>query len=267
MARILALSSHVVRGSVGLAATVPALQSLGHEVWALPTVILAARPGLGHAAFAPGGRWPAGGEELSGLLEALEQDACWPMLDAVFTGYFASAAAVAAVGEILARIKAANPKLKVLVDPIIGDAGRLYVPAETAQAIAHRLLPLADIATPNHFELQWLSGQADPAFDIEAAARALGPGAVVVTSARVSQTQVTTLLVTSRDVHACTTPHFHDVPNGSGDLFDGLFLGHLLAGHRATDALDRAVASVTSVLAASARHEVLQLSALNAAAR
>ena len=41
MARILAISSHVVRGHVGLAASVPALQWLGHEVWALPTVILA----------------------------------------------------------------------------------------------------------------------------------------------------------------------------------------------------------------------------------
>ena len=47
MARILAISSHVVRGNVGLAATVPALQSLGHEVWALPTVLLASRPGFG----------------------------------------------------------------------------------------------------------------------------------------------------------------------------------------------------------------------------
>ena len=47
MARVLAISSHVVRGTVGLAATVPALQWLGHEVWALPTVLLASRPGLG----------------------------------------------------------------------------------------------------------------------------------------------------------------------------------------------------------------------------
>ena len=47
MAKVLAISSHVVRGHVGLAATVPALQWLGHEVWALPTVLLASRPGLG----------------------------------------------------------------------------------------------------------------------------------------------------------------------------------------------------------------------------
>ena len=50
MAKVLAISSHVVRGAVGLAATVPALQYLGHEVWALPTVLLSSRPGLGRLA-------------------------------------------------------------------------------------------------------------------------------------------------------------------------------------------------------------------------
>ena len=45
MAKVLAISSHVVRGHVGLDATVPALQYLGHEVWALPTVLLSSRPG------------------------------------------------------------------------------------------------------------------------------------------------------------------------------------------------------------------------------
>ena len=90
MARILAISSHVVRGNVGLAATVPALQSLGHEVWALPTVLLASRPGLGRLS-----RYELPETDLSGMLAALQADGCWPMLDAVFTGYFPSPAAVA----------------------------------------------------------------------------------------------------------------------------------------------------------------------------
>ena len=45
MARVLALSSYVAFGSVGLAATVPALHWLGHEVIALPTVVLSNHPG------------------------------------------------------------------------------------------------------------------------------------------------------------------------------------------------------------------------------
>ena len=46
----------------------------------------------------------------------------------------------------------------MLVDPVLGDAGRLYVAQETAEAIRDRLIPLADIATPNLFELGWLTG-------------------------------------------------------------------------------------------------------------
>ena len=40
MAKVLAISSHVVRGHVGLDATVPALQWLGHEVWALASEVM-----------------------------------------------------------------------------------------------------------------------------------------------------------------------------------------------------------------------------------
>ena len=45
MARILAISSQVVRGHVGLSAIVPALQRLGHEVLPIPTIILSNHPG------------------------------------------------------------------------------------------------------------------------------------------------------------------------------------------------------------------------------
>ena len=81
MAKVLAISSHVVRGHVGLDATVPALQWLGHEVWAVPTVLLASRPGLGRMV-----RHELPASELADMLAALEADGCWPSLDAVLTG-------------------------------------------------------------------------------------------------------------------------------------------------------------------------------------
>ena len=59
MARVLALSSHVAFGSVGLAAIVPALQWLGHEVIVMPTVVLSNHPG--YARFA-GERDPGGAD-------------------------------------------------------------------------------------------------------------------------------------------------------------------------------------------------------------
>lgn len=265
MARILALSSHVVRGSVGLAATVPALQSLGHEVWALPTVTLAARPGLGAAATKAAGRRTPSPKELTGMLTALEQDGCWPMLDAVFTGYFASAEAVAAVAATILRIKAAKPSVRLLVDPIIGDGGRLYVPEATALAIRDQLLPLADISTPNLFELEWLTGSRnlDSTDEIVTAARRLGPPSVVVTSARSTETEIVTLLVTPSGVREAATARLPDIPNGSGDLLDGLLLGHLLEGRSESAAMRGAVRNLARVLEASVGRDVLQLGVLN----
>ena len=45
--RILSMSSQVAYGPVGNTAAVPALQALGHEVLAVPTVILSNHPGHG----------------------------------------------------------------------------------------------------------------------------------------------------------------------------------------------------------------------------
>src|SRR5262249_17934014 len=154
MARILAISSHVVRGHVGLAASVPALQSLGHEVWALPTVMVASRPGLGRTV-----RHDVPAATLAEMLGALEADGCWPSLDAVLTGYFVSPEGVAAAAQAIRRIQAANPRALVLVDPVLGDAGRHYVAPGVADAIRRDLVVLATVATPNLYELQWLTGK------------------------------------------------------------------------------------------------------------
>jgi pyridoxine kinase len=258
MARVLAISSHVARGHVGLAVTVPALQTLGHEVWAVPTIVLASRPGLGH--FAKHDLPPS---ELEAMLAALETDGCWQALDAVFTGYFPSAASVVVTAQAIARIKAANPKTLVVVDPILGDAGKLYVASETAEAIRDLLVPLASITTPNLFELRWLTGSSAGAqSQIADAARRLGPATVVVTSAVESRESIATLLVTA---HTCIERPVRarsGIPNGAGDLFAGLLLGHLLNGSATEAALDASLQNLDRVLAASEGHPLLQLGPL-----
>ncbi len=258
MARILAISSRVVRGHVGLDAAVPALQHLGHEVWALPTVLLASRPGLGRMV-----RHDLPAAEIGGVLSALEADGCWPMLDAVFTGYFPSASAVAAAAQAIAGIKAARRDIPVFVDPIVGDGGRLYVAADTAAAIRDQLLPLATIASPNLFELHWLSGSTARGLDdIATAARGLGPSTVVVTSATETDASVGTLAVTATARIDRAAPRHAGIPNGAGDVFAGLLLGHLLEGRKIEPALDASLADLDRVLAASVDKPVLELAAL-----
>jgi pyridoxine kinase len=195
-------------------------------------------------------------------LAALEADGCWTGLDAVMTGYFPSANTVEVAADTVARIKTTNPRVRVLVDPVLGDAGKLYVAPDTAAAIRDRLLPLADIATPNLFELGWLSGGAADRAGIIAAARRLGPATVVVTSALENAGDVTTLLVTPVDAVEHCERGYANIPNGAGDLFAGLLLGHLLIKPSLEAALSASLADLDTVLAASAGKPVLDLAAL-----
>jgi pyridoxine kinase len=259
MATVLAISSHVARGHVGLAGAVPALQWLGHEVWALPTVLLASRPGLGRLA-----RRDVPASDLAAALSALEDDGCWASLDAVLVGYFPSSPGVTAAAEAIMRIRRSNPRAIVLVDPILGDDGRLYIAEDAAEAIRRQLLPLATIATPNLFELQWLTGPVGDLAEVTSAARRLGPATVVVTSATETQDAISTLLVTGVDAVVRTSPRLGGIPNGAGDLFAGLFLGHLLNGGDPAIALNAGVVDLDRVLAASAGRPALQLNALSA---
>ena len=258
MARVLAISSHVARGTVGLGLTVPALQARGHEVWPLPTIILASRPGLGHFA-----KHEVPSTELEKMLAALEADGCWPTLDAVFTGYFPSRHAVDVAAQAIARIRVVNPRVEVLVDPILGDGGRLYIAEDTATAIRDHLLPLASIATPNLFELQWLAGisSADPE-DLAVAARRLGPPIVAVTSARETRESVTTLLISPAETTEQSQVARADLPNGAGDLFAGLLLGHILNGRFPAESLAATLGDLDPILAASQGESVMQLALL-----
>jgi pyridoxine kinase len=263
MGRVLALSSHVARGHVGLVATVPALSALGQEVWALPTVILASRPGLGTLA-----KYPLAAADLAALLAALEADGCWHELDAVFTGYFASAEAVGAAAAAIKRLKQVNPGVIVSVDPVLGDGDRLYVAADIAAAIRDQLLTLATLATPNLFELGWLTGagqlSAEPGgkAEVVAAARRLGVPTVVVTSAGETPQEIATALLSPMGVFWATLPKRRAIPNGAGDLFAGLLLGYLLRGQAAPEAFAASLADLDVVLAASVGRSSLALATL-----
>lgn len=257
MARILAISSEVVRGHVGNTAARVALQALGHEVWALPTIVLSNHPGHGHTS---GTRLdPAA---LLAMVEALGRNGWLGEVDAVLTGYLPSAEHVEVARYAVEQVRAKRADARVLVDPILGDHPKgLYLDAHAAQAIRNRLLPLADVATPNAFELGWLSGL--PISDGEQAAHAaahLGVPRVLATSVPVGPDRLLNMLVAPREpAEAVAVARRARVPNGTGDLLAALFLGHWLAGEAVATALGRAVAGVEAAIAASAGADELRL--------
>lgn len=256
MARILAISSQVVRGHVGLSAVVPALQALGHEVWPLPTIVLSNHPG--HAQISGTRITP---HVLSGMLDALDKNGWLPEVDAVLTGYLPSAGHVRVAADAVRRLKGGR-LVPFLCDPVLGDHPEgLYLDAEAAAAIRTELLPLADIATPNLFELGWLTGHA--AHDLPstiAAARALARPVVIVTSVNGQPGRLLNLCVEDKDVHACDVRRRPAAPHGTGDLLSALLLGRTLSGDTVTAALARAAAGIDVVLDRSEGRDELALS-------
>ncbi|HEX7076582.1 MAG TPA: pyridoxal kinase [Hyphomicrobiaceae bacterium] len=255
MARVLAFSSQVVRGHVGLSAIVPALQRLGHEVWPLPSIILSNHPGHPHAA---GMRVETA--VLEEVVDALDRNGWLGEIDAAITGYLPSAEHACLAASVIRRLRA-NGKLTYLCDPVLGDEPKgLYIEAAAAAAIRDELVPLADIITPNRFELSWLSDIPIKTDDVlPNAARGLAPATVLVTSARRRGPMLENLLIDEDGVKACEVPYRESVPHGTGDLFSALVLGHHLNGATETSAMAFAAAGVEQAILASAGRDELAL--------
>ncbi|MDX2101513.1 MAG: PfkB family carbohydrate kinase, partial [Alphaproteobacteria bacterium] len=143
----------------------------------------------------------------------------------------------------------------------------VFVRPGVPEAIAGELLPLADIATPNAFELGHLTGTGVPA-DTVAAVRAArqviarGPTVVVVTSHIGSDTPaeaIDTLAVTATEAWRVRTPRLGLRFDGSGDTLAALFLARILDTASVPEALADAVSSLQPLLAAtrSPRHLAL----------
>jgi len=235
-----------VRGSVGNRAAVFALETLGHQVWALPTIVLPWHPGHGRST-----RLTFAEADFEAAIDDLIRAPWIGEVKAVLSGYFGNAAQARSVAKLVASLREKNPELLYVCDPVMGDLGGLYVPEATAEAIRDHLIPLASLATPNRYELAWLSGAAlDDNSAVMEAALALGPSRMLVTSAVPMMVGGTGNLYLSGK-HALLAEHrvVENPPNGLGDLLAALFLSRLLSGMEDEKALQLATASVFEVLA------------------
>src|SRR2546423_4864776 len=186
MPTVLSVQSRVAYGHVGSAAAVFPLQRLGIEAWALDTVAFSNHTGHG--------RWrgsvvPA--VVSAELFEGIAALGVLPQIDAVLSGYLGDATTGPVLLDIVERVRAANPRALFCVDPVIGDVDTgSYVTEGIAEFFRDRALAMADIVTPNHFELEYLTGGGirtlAEAGRAAAALHALGPRIVLVTSLVVS---------------------------------------------------------------------------------
>lgn len=249
-AEVLLIGSQVAFGSVGMNGVLPMLADT--RVVPLPTIVLSNLP---HYPSVHANPLPA--EWLAGSIRDLEALGVLDEIDTVCTGYFASPDQVAAVADALEPLIARRPRLRVLVDPTLGDSDvGMYTDPAVAPALRERMLPLATGVVPNGFELDLLGGRdaaTDAPSNAESAARELfGPRTewVVVSGGAASGgPTLVDLVVTRERVDRLEHPLIATTVKGTGDAFAGALLAALRTGSSVTDAVASAATAVRTLLA------------------
>jgi pyridoxine kinase len=247
---VLSIQSWVACGNVGNCAALFPLQRLGIDTWSLNTVAFSNHTGYG--------KWrgeavPTG--TVASLFEGIAELSLLPRCDAVLSGYLGEPEIGPLLLDIVARVKTANPRALYCCDPVMGDVGPgWYVRAGIPEWYRERALSVADIATPNRFELEWLSGSRIASLGEAAAAasavRRFGPEIVLVTSLEPAPDRLSVLAAAADGVWAVETPRLAIEATGCGDALAALFLGWLLKGRPVPEALGLTVSAVWGVVAA-----------------
>jgi pyridoxine kinase len=249
--KILSIQSSVAYGHVGNSAAVFPLQRLGHEVWPVFTVHFSNHTGYG------AWRGPLlAADDVRDVVTGIEERGVLGQVDAVLSGYQGGEDIGEVVLDAVARVKAANPAATYTCDPVMGNAkSGCFVHPAIPVLLRERVVPAADLITPNQFELGYLTGT-EPT-DLEStlaaveAAMAMGPSSVLVTSVErpdAGPDSLEMLAVTPDGAWLVSTPRLPLKANGSGDVTAALFTAHYRGSGDAADALARTASSVFDLL-------------------
>jgi pyridoxine kinase len=252
---ILSIQSWVAYGHVGNASAVFPLQRLGAEVWTINTVQFSNHTGYGH--------WTGQvhtGAQVRDLVDGIAARDVLKHCDAVLSGYMGDAAIGEAILHAVDRVRAENPAAVYCCDPVIGDVAEgVYVRPGIETILREQALPQADIATPNRFELERLTGLpcatlAEAKQAIAALAATLRPEGlrcVLLTSLDAEETpsdHIDLLVGEGARFHLLRTPRLPVAVNGAGDAIAALFLFHRLQTGSAVAALEAAGSAIYGLL-------------------
>ncbi|KAI9199520.1 uncharacterized protein BJ171DRAFT_491330 [Polychytrium aggregatum] len=234
--RVLSIQSHVVYGYVGNKASTFPLQLLGFDVDPINTVQFSNH--TGYPAFT-GQR--IDGDQLESLFDGLEKNGMLNDYSNVITGYIGRKNTLEVTQRFIEKLKRKHPSVQYVLDPVMGDEGRLYV-SEELIPIYKQMCRLADIVTPNSFEAEILS---DVKVDcttsaIEACRKINDMGAriVIITSAQLgdqdnpSETLHLVAYLRLEDqarakAFLISFPKLQGYFTGTGDMFASLLLAHI----------------------------------------
>ena len=254
--KILSIQSAVAHGHVGNSAAVFPLQRIGVEVVPVHTVNFSNHTGYGSW------RGPVmAAEDVRDVITGVEERGVFPQVDVVLSGYQGGTGIGDVIVDAVRRVKAANPSAVYACDPVMGNArSGCFVAPEIPDLLRERVVPVADLITPNQFELGYLTGTEPTTLESTLAsvdlAREMGPSTVLVTSVERpgrEDATIETLAVDDAGAWIVRTPLLPFKANGSGDVTAALFTAHYRRTGDAAAALERTVSSVFDLIEATYR--------------
>ncbi|QEI06119.1 pyridoxal kinase PdxY [Pigmentiphaga aceris] len=254
---VLSIQSHVAYGHVGNAAAMLPLQLLGAQPVAVHTVQFSNHTGYGEF---KGQVFSA--EHINDVLDGLRARGVLERCQAVLSGYLGDAAIGEVILSAVQEIRKQRPELVYLCDPVMGDVGRgVFVRPGIPDFLRSRALQYASIITPNHYEFELLHGTSiestqaavDAARELLGNPRNPGPQTVIITSLRTADLpsdQLSTLVVTADHAWVIHTPFIDldPLPNGMGDVFSAVVLGHVVNGRPIEQAAALGVSSLYALV-------------------
>ena len=226
------------------------MQRLGRDVMRIDTVRFSNHPA--HGGFAGG---PAPAAEIDELVDGLAERGFLSQCSAVLSGYLGTAENGHAVARAVERVRQAAPNTLFVCDPVMGDDPKgLFVRPDIPDVFRQTLAPVAEILTPNRFELEMLTGMpCGNQAEVLTAAQSLLAGQtqwVVVTGLGFEPGTIENVAVSADRQWAVSHPQVDAPAFGAGDTFAAIFLARMLEKRDVGRAMSLASASVASILQA-----------------
>jgi len=160
--------------------------------------------------------------------------------------------------DAVKKVRSFSPGTIYACDPVMGDVGRgFYVKPDIPEIFKKELIPLADIITPNQFELEAITGintqNISGALEAVNALHKMGPSIVLVTSFKEKEGELSMIASNKKEIYKITTPELPFDKNvaGTGDMTMAVFLSRYLETKDLKKTLELCTASVFGILKAS----------------
>jgi len=245
--KVLSIQSHVAYGYAGNKAAVFPMQRLGVEVSPIYTVQLS-----NHTKYSvfKGAFFSA--DDICSIIDGMKANDFLHKHDAILSGYIGDINVAKVIADTVIDLKKSNPKALYCCDPVFGDfydhndAGHIFASKDHPTMFLEHLLPIADIITPNLFELATLSGTTIQSYeDITKACDALIQKTgnknqiIVVTSTSFDKAKTGIAVYQNGVLEYIESQKYTVKPkvSGSGDITAAMFLCYILKGGTLTLAL------------------------------